>query len=460
MPLPPSRSLSARSPGKRPNCQSIERREQPIKRDNGHRHAPHRPDADAGLSWRTWRRWCLKTSSLCPSASKIVRIAAYITPRGFVNATGQGKHAMNMSRALLARDDVDVTLMACRDQFADRTQLPEGTGLVHAKSRWIPFPARLLHFVWRMCSQPPADLWCSSVDWVYSPTEQFVPARRAKTAATIHCVNWFERDLPWSATTQNQLERRRMERVFSPIIHRADLIVTVSEFLKGRICALFGTSPERIVVVGNGAEECFYQTGRQSQMPQATASDGPFLLAIAYPTQRKGFHYLIQVADALAGQRSDLRIRIAGTGLGPGETLAIVERRWGSDVASLLGAALERPNVELLGYMQKEELASLLRKSVAFLILSRYETFGIPVVEAMAAGTPVIAARFAALPEVVGDAGVLVDAGAPGDVARTAMDFAASASLRQQYITAGRKRAAEFTWDKCAARLVAALGDA
>ena len=386
-----------------------------------------------------------------------MNIATYITPRGFVNATGQGKHAFSMSQELAMRSDLDLRLLACREQLDASGRVPPGFGLESVPCTRLPAPSRVMHLAWRTLRWPPADFWFPDADWVYSPIEQFVPARRARTAATIHCVNWFEPDLPWSVTADGAAKRRRMEKVFRPIIADATVIVTVSEFLKGRICDLFDVQARRVAVVGNGAEEYFFAVGRERTSEEHAATHSGVLLAIAYPTQRKGFHYLLRLADALASRRSDLTIKIAGSGLAPGETLASAKKQWGSEVASLLSQAYSRRNIELLGFRQKEELADLLRECLAFVILSRYETFGIPVIEAMAAGVPVISASFAALPEIVGDAAWLVDAENSDEVARAAVDLANSRSLRRDYIQAGLQRAQQFTWKGCADRLIGAL---
>jgi len=112
----------------------------------------------------------------------------------------------------------------------------------------------------------------------------------------------------------------------------------------------------------------------------------------------------------------------------------------------------------LLGYQHTAELVALLHNSTALLFLNRYETFGLGVIEAMAAGTPVIGTNFTAVPEVVADAGMIVDVGRPREIAEQVVALARGEGLRQKYIELGRRRAAEFTWAACARRLRAAMG--
>jgi alpha-1,3-rhamnosyl/mannosyltransferase len=234
-------------------------------------------------------------------------------------------------------------------------------------------------------------------------------------------------------------------------------VVTVSEFLKGRICELFRVNAGRVAVVGNGVEDCFFETGRRAMNEQSPVGTSRYVFAVAYPSQRKGFDRLIELADELARRKSGLRVRVAGSGLAPGQSLAEVRRLWGADVAALLGEGLKRPNLELLGYRPASEIARLMQQSVAVLVLSRYETFGIPALEAMAVGAPVIAAHHAGLPEIVSDAGVIVDPSRISELTDLIMHMDSSPEARARSTMRGRARAGQFTWQACADRLVAEL---
>jgi glycosyltransferase involved in cell wall biosynthesis len=147
---------------------------------------------------------------------------------------------------------------------------------------------------------------------------------------------------------------------------------------------------------------------------------------------------LIKVADHLRQQRSDLRV------------IAV-----GRNDSELEIRARQLPNVDLRGYVGADTgLPELMRNAAALLMLSRYETFGIPVAEAMAAGTPVIASRGGALPEVIGDAGVFVELDDPAEIARAAEDLSRDAGRRTAMIERGRRRAEDYRWEACVDRLV------
>jgi glycosyltransferase involved in cell wall biosynthesis len=372
-----------------------------------------------------------------------MRIAAYITPKSFTNPTGQAKHAINMLLCLARRPDIELTLLAAKDQLTGDGRIPEGSPLHGMPLRSIPLPARVLHFLWRTYNWPPVDRWWGQVDWVYSPTEMYVPARNARIAATIHCVNWFEKELPWANTDENLQTRRRMAKVFRPIIHHADLICTVSEFLKGRICELLGANPSRIAVVSNGVEEAFFAEGHQG-VASAKPDSEPYILSVGALESRKGAEHLIALARHLAHAAPYLKL-VVGAG------------RYGNP--KFISEAGQMPNVLLNGYLGGDELPRLIKGARALVILSRYETFGIPVIEAMAVGTPVIAARFAALPEIVGGAGIVVDATQPAEVL-TALLALNDVEQRAHYRRLGFQRVQQFTWEACASRLLASMKEA
>ena len=110
-------------------------------------------------------------------------------------------------------------------------------------------------------------------------------------------------------------------------------------------------------------------------------------------------------------------------------------------------------NIIELGYQSVESLTGLMSVAAGVLLLSRYESFGIPAAEAMAIGTPVIAARSGAVPEVLGDAGIFVDPQQPEEIAQAAGQLARGDSFRFELVIKGRVRAEQFRWSRCVARL-------
>jgi glycosyltransferase involved in cell wall biosynthesis len=248
-------------------------------------------------------------------------------------------------------------------------------------------------------------------------------------------MNAFEKELPWHPLVK--AERTRWWWKLRQVFRRDDvLILAVSEFLKCRLVHLFDIRPERIAIVGNGVEAEYFKVATAPPNP------GPrYLLVIGGLTRRKGGDATLAVAKGLRDRGSDIEIWVAGT-----------------SEPDLVAAADGHPNVKHLGYRGVNTgLPELLRGAVALLFLSRYETFGIPAVEAMAAGTPAIVSHYAGLPEVVGSAGLIVDSTRSDDVVDRIIQLAANEAERADWIARGKRRSLEHTWARCADRLCAAL---
>ena len=123
------------------------------------------------------------------------------------------------------------------------------------------------------------------------------------------------------------------------------------------------------------------------------------------------------------------------------------------DEPRYVAAAATRPTIRPLGYVPTDQLAASMPGYLALLYLPNVESFGLAAVEAMAAGLPVIACRLTAVPEVVGDAALAVDAGSPADVVAAIARLRSSPAERESWVARGRTRAGRFTWPACVDRL-------
>lgn len=366
-----------------------------------------------------------------------MKVAAYTHLHRSYAPTGVGQHLIRMVGGLRDWPGVDLTVIAPRAQLDEACRIPAGNPLSGIPARGIPLDRRCLEAMWQRLNLPKIDRWCSNADWVYTPSEAYVATRRPRLAVTVHDMHAFEPDLPWSGTPAHLAFRRRWAEMFQPIIRRADRILAVSAFTERRLVELLGIEPRRIAVVGNGVDPAYFDP--PSGAPADELAE-PYVLVVGGLTQRKGGDFVLQVAQALHRHMPRLLVRVVGCGE------AELERQ---------SAAL--PNVVLLGFVETGRLVHLLRNAVAMMLLSRYEGFGIPVVEAMAAGAPVIVSRWGALPEVTGDAGVLVDAENADEVVSAIRMLSNDSATRNDLRARGRKRAEDYRWTRCVERLVAAL---
>jgi glycosyltransferase involved in cell wall biosynthesis len=343
-----------------------------------------------------------------------------------------------MISGLSKRPDIECQVLAARSELDGQGRIPEGSELAGMPVRALPLGRRWLEAAWRCLGAPAIDRWSGPVDWIYYPTEAYVAARSARLAVTVHDLHAFEPDLPWSRTAEHQAFRARWERTMTPILRRAALLVTVSEFTRGRLRDLLGVDPQRVAVVGNGIDPIYLEPPSSSMGTPSEVS--PFVLVVGGLTRRKGGDLILRLAGVLARELPQMRIVVAGTGE---QELSEAARRYG--------------NVTLLPHVPTRVLVGLLHEATAALCLSRYEGFGIPVLEAMAAGAPVIASRWGALPEVVADAGILVDGDDSHKIGETIAQLFTDPAAREEYRRRGKARAETWSWDRCVDRLVESL---
>jgi alpha-1,3-rhamnosyl/mannosyltransferase len=213
---------------------------------------------------------------------------------------------------------------------------------------------------------------------------------------------------------------------------KADAVMAVSRYTADEGIRLLALDPRRVHVAHNGVGQEF--TPRAGE-----PDDPPYVLLVSEYSARKGFADAFKVIGALAEAGYPHSLKVAGR----------IQYQFRDEVDHLLHSSARPDRIQMLGFV--EDLPELYRGATAFLSCSRYEGYGLPLVEAMACGVPVASYANSSLPEVVGDAGMLVP---DGDVDAT---IAAMRSLlddsrrRRELREAGLERAQQFTWEACAA---------
>jgi glycosyltransferase involved in cell wall biosynthesis len=323
--------------------------------------------------------------------------------------TGDETYVENLLRELAP--------LATEFRLAAVTRRPE---LVPAGIEAIELPARSQP--WRMAVSLPAllrRLRPALAHFLYVVP----PLYRGQAVLTVQDLS-FERH-PQLMSPRDRFYFRTFVR---PSARRARRVLTGSEQTRGDLVARYGLAPERVVVTPYGHDPVYGPDG-------ATPAKGEYALFVGALEPRKD---PLAALEAFALVKADLQLIVAGP-----------MKRGADDVRSAVRRLGLEQRVDLRGHVSKEELARLYRGAACLVFPSRYEGFGLPVIEAMASGTPVVATTAGSVPEVAGDAAILVE---PGDAAVLADGIERALADRERLRAAGFERARTFSWRQTAER--------
>lgn len=281
----------------------------------------------------------------------------------------------------------------------------------------------------------PLSLAREGVRLVHEPHYVLPPLIRCRSVVTIHdCIHlMFPEYLP------NKLAYYYAKGSMWTASHKADRILTVSEASKTDILRFFNVAPDKVEVIYNAIDERFLAPPNAERMELARQRyqlDHPFILYVGNIKPHKNLERLI---DSFARARSqgldDLKLIIIGDEISKYPPLR----------QSVHKHKLDK-HVRFLGFQPMETLAAFYRLARAFVFPSLYEGFGLPPLEAMACGTPVVTSNVSSLPEVAGGAAMLVDPYDEDAIASAIVRAVSDDSLRADLIEKGLQRARTFSW--------------
>lgn len=302
--------------------------------------------------------------------------------------------------------------------------------------RWIP--GRIVQTAWKTVGWPAFDVFAGRADLFHFPNFIRPPLARGRSIVTIHDVAFLR--MPETIEEKNY---RHLTARIRETVDRADAVIAVSEFTRREIIELLGVPPAKVVAIRSGIEPPrapreIPDPGSRIPIFPSPPVHRPFLFTVGTLEPRKNYPFLIDVFDRLD---FDGDLVIAG---GHGwKYEPILER---------VSRSPRRDRIRILRYVTDEELERLYSACALFVFPSRYEGFGFPPLEAMARGAPVVSAATGSLPEVLGDAALLLDGFDPEAWAATVDRLLADETARRELAARGPAQAAKFTWDETARR--------
>jgi len=317
--------------------------------------------------------------------------------------------------------------------------------MIYADQRWIG-----KHGIGRFARHVLANLYYHPVSLASNPAAPLDAWRLARFLSGLTCSDLFFspgyntplfcaspfiftiHDLSHIYCSENSdsLIRLYYATIMKRACHRATKILTVSEFTRRQIVEWSGIPPEKVFNVGCGVDAAY--------------RPGDELYGLRFP-------YLLCVSNRKR-HKNEFRVVEAFARTGLAETIRLV---FTGEPTTDLADCLERyhltPHVYFTGVVPEAQLPSLYRGAQALVFPSLYEGFGLPLLEAMACGTPVVSSNTTAMPEVAGDAALLVDPTSVEQIASAMERIVSDSSLRRQLREKGLARAVQFSWDSTAA---------
>lgn len=354
--------------------------------------------------------------------------------------TGVTRHALAQLERLARRPDISLRLLSGRMTHPDGLAYWES--LEDLPRRELPVRTRDLLRWWRIRAWPPIEWLSGPADWVYCPAEYIVPVKGARLAVTSHDVLQHLRFQP-----------AKNRELLATAFGRANLILSVSQFNTQQLVEAFPGCAHRVAYVPNAAEDLFFQEARPAERAQIRDDLGlppgvPYLLSVANFQPRKNLRRLIRAALALpevAG--GDLALVLLGTG----------DEDEARPLREAAAAAGRRALIRMPGYRQGKILRAAYAEATALVFPSLCESFGIPVVEAMAQGIPAALANSTALPEIGGAAGWYFDPTREDAITALLRELLDNPAECARRVALGRTIAARYRWQTANDLLVQAL---
>ena len=351
--------------------------------------------------------------------------------------TGIGQYTYHLTKELQQILDIQPWLFygAGWRQEVRHSPLPGVGGLKKLIKHFVPNSYRVSRFLQNR--QFGLGMKKCEIELYHEPNFIAYPCARP-TVVTVHDLSWIRHP-----ETHPAERVKMMDSLMPDVVRNAQHLLVDSDFVRGEVIGHYGVSPDKVTTVLLGVSPLFKPADAEtcrSTLERHGLRYGEYLLAVGTLEPRKNLATVIAAFQQLP---ASLRIRYP---------LVIVGMNgWHMEkFSSTLQQMIASGEVKLAGYATQQDLPLLYAGARLFVYPSIYEGFGLPPLEAMACGVPVIVSRRASLPEVVGDAGIMVEALDSQAIAGHMREVLEDPALYRRLSVAGRERSEQFSWRKCA----------
>lgn len=371
-------------------------------------------------------------------AVREVNVLVYVHMRNIHRSTGAGRVARQLTEHVARREGVNVHILADR---SDHRLIVDKVG-----HPWTSFPCHLFNSDtavqqrrWLLLHRPVAEDYWPEAQIVHCTGESYVPTSRSKLVVTVHDAAYFDKGAqPRNFLTWKQ--RLKWRILYAILSRKADVFHTVSHFSADRLGEIFPDIRSRLRVVHNAVPPIFFgPQGRLGEefLKRMGLANKPYILFPGGLHYRKNADLVFKAWPLLAKRMPDLLLVVPGH----------------CDAALAARACTMGPSIKLLGFVEDEELHALYGGAQVVWFPSRYEGFGMPVLEAMASGAPVVASNSTSIPEIAADSAMLVSPDSVDANLDALASVITSAGMRTSMIARGKTRAQQFTWTASASQI-------
>jgi glycosyltransferase involved in cell wall biosynthesis len=367
-----------------------------------------------------------------------VNLLSYVHLRNIYRSTGVGRVARELTEQFAINPAIHLEVLADRGDY-DRVIEKVGEPWTGFHYHFMRLETSKQQAYWYLTNRPKAEDYWPAVEVVHCTAESYVPVRRARLAVSCHDAQHFEPGVhkltPWLMR-----QRLKWKLLFDRLDREADMFHMISHFAAERTAHFFPAIASRLRVVPNAASESFFEppTVKGLQVLERYGLTGRrFVFTPGGLQHRKNAELILSAWPRILEKNPDLLLVVAN---------------W-TDPVYLSQAEALAPSCILAGFQEEDELVALYSTAALVWFPTRYDGFGMPVIEAMASGTPVVSSNTTGIPEVAGDAAVLLSPLEPNDHVEAICALLQDAAACEELSRKGRARAEGYRWSRSAETL-------